>query len=111
MHAALLGFSQPSKYGVQVGMLAVGMALCTEALHSWKNVITRRVIHDGHANGIVRGCLLHMSYSIGLVLVGISLVRQLSITRAVTTLKSQVQLHFEVWPVSLAVSIAIHKAG
>lgn len=58
--------------------MAVGLAICTESFLRWKNILVRHVIHDGHPDGIVRGCLLHIGYSVALTLLGSALVRSLT---------------------------------
>ena len=55
--------------------MAVGMAICTENLINWKNAVVRHIIHDGRPDGIARGCLLHVVYSVSLTVAGTALVR------------------------------------
>ena len=61
--------------GVSVGVLAVGLAVCTEAVIKWKNEHTRHIIHDGHSFGVLRAALFHCAFSVALVLLGSSYVR------------------------------------
>ncbi|KAK9797036.1 hypothetical protein WJX73_002454 [Symbiochloris irregularis] len=61
--------------GVLVGVMAVGMAICTENILAWKNAFIRQVIHDGHPFGIVRGCLVHVTFSVILTLAGCLMVQ------------------------------------
>lgn len=61
--------------GIFVGTLAVGLASFTEALKSWKNIVSRTLIHDGLPHGIMRAALFHSGYSAALILLGSALVR------------------------------------
>ena len=61
--------------GCVLGFLAVGLAICTETLKTWKNTTARGIIHDGAPHGIFRATLFHCGYSTVLILVGSCLVR------------------------------------
>ena len=60
--------------GCVLGFLAVGLAICTETLKTWKNTTARGIIHDGAPHGIFRATLFHCGYSTVLILVGSCLV-------------------------------------
>lgn len=60
--------------GFTTGVLAVGLALGTEKIVNFKNDVARHIIHDGHQLGVFRAALFHIGFSIGLVLIGSSLV-------------------------------------
>ena len=61
--------------GMTTGVLAVGLALGTENIIYYKNLLTRKIIHDGHRFGVLRAALFHIAFSIALTGVGSSLVR------------------------------------
>ncbi|CAK0780533.1 hypothetical protein CVIRNUC_005084 [Coccomyxa viridis] len=56
--------------GCVLGFLAVGLAICTETLKTWKNTTARGIIHDGGPHGIFRAMLFHCGYSTVLILIG-----------------------------------------
>ena len=60
--------------GTVLGFLAVGLAICTETLKTWKNTTARGIIHDGAPHGILRAALFHCGYSTVLILIGSCLV-------------------------------------
>ena len=60
--------------GAVLGFLAVALAICTEALKSWKNGVARGIIHDGAPHGILRAAIFHSGYSTSLILIGSCLV-------------------------------------
>ncbi len=64
--------------GLLVGLLAVGLARLTEGIINYKNTLLRLVIHstDHLGTGVVLATLLHVAYSVILVVIGSGLVRE-----------------------------------
>ena len=67
----------PVIIGLLVGLLAVGLSRLTENVITYKNTLLRRIIHSTeHLEvGVFLAMLVHVVYSVVLVLIGSSLVR------------------------------------